>query len=223
MATALKKPARRVKGEVAKRKILEAALDVIAEKGLHGATHRDIAKKAEISLASTTYYFDGLDDLLTQALDLHIASGASELEAIHTKTMNRLKSFGDVASLTREQKIEAARAIARQIANYIKSQIAKGGRGIKVEAAFLYASNLPAELEMRVVAYRDMLVKLTQEFCAVFGDDHARVHAELLTGTILRLEFESINPAIAPKTKLIYEQLFMQLLSVMGVTPSKEG
>ncbi|MEV7866388.1 TetR family transcriptional regulator [Streptomyces sp. NPDC088124] len=50
-----------------KERILDAALDVIAESGVHRTTHRRIAARAEVPLGSLTYYFDGIDDLLAQA------------------------------------------------------------------------------------------------------------------------------------------------------------
>ncbi|MET7685103.1 TetR family transcriptional regulator [Streptomyces sp. NPDC005423] len=50
-----------------KERILDAALDVIAEGGVHSTTHRKIAARAEVPLGSLTYYFDGMDDLLAQA------------------------------------------------------------------------------------------------------------------------------------------------------------
>lgn len=50
-----------------KERILDAALDVIAENGVHRTTHRRIATRARVPLGSLTYYFDGIDDLLAQA------------------------------------------------------------------------------------------------------------------------------------------------------------
>lgn len=50
-----------------KDRILDAALDVVAEHGVHGTTHRRVAARAEVPLGSVTYYFDGMDDLLAQA------------------------------------------------------------------------------------------------------------------------------------------------------------
>ncbi|RDG36008.1 TetR/AcrR family transcriptional regulator [Streptomyces corynorhini] len=50
-----------------KERILEAALEVIAEGGVHKTTHRKIAARAEVPLGSLTYYFDGMEDLLAQA------------------------------------------------------------------------------------------------------------------------------------------------------------
>jgi TetR/AcrR family transcriptional regulator, regulator of biofilm formation and stress response len=50
-----------------RERILDAALDVIAESGVHRTTHRKIATRAAVPLGSLTYYFDGIDDLLAQA------------------------------------------------------------------------------------------------------------------------------------------------------------
>ncbi|MFD7968097.1 TetR/AcrR family transcriptional regulator [Streptomyces clavifer] len=47
-------------------RIVEAALDVIAEYGVTGATHRRIADAAGVSLGSMTYYFEGRQQLLVE-------------------------------------------------------------------------------------------------------------------------------------------------------------
>jgi DNA-binding transcriptional regulator YbjK len=52
-----------------KERILDAALDVVAERGVPGTTHRRIAARAEVPLGSLTYYFDGMEDLLGQAFE----------------------------------------------------------------------------------------------------------------------------------------------------------
>lgn len=48
-------------------RIIDAALDVIAEHGVAGATHRRIAETAGVPLGSMTYYFDGMRNLLVEA------------------------------------------------------------------------------------------------------------------------------------------------------------
>ncbi|GAA2248136.1 TetR family transcriptional regulator [Streptomyces ruber] len=48
-------------------RIIDAALDVIAEHGVTGTTHRRVAEAAGVSLGSMTYYFDGMQHLLIEA------------------------------------------------------------------------------------------------------------------------------------------------------------
>lgn len=52
-----------------RNRIIEACLDVIAEKGVAGTSHRVVATAAGVPLGSMTYYFDGMDDLLHQAFE----------------------------------------------------------------------------------------------------------------------------------------------------------
>jgi DNA-binding transcriptional regulator YbjK len=78
-----------------KSRIIDAAIDVIAEHGLAGTTHRRIAAVADVPLGSLTYHFSGLDDLLEQAFTRH-AERMSPLYEAH---------FDEAQ--TREQLIEA--------------------------------------------------------------------------------------------------------------------
>jgi DNA-binding transcriptional regulator YbjK len=59
-------------------RIARAALEVVAERGVEGLTHRAVAAVADIPLGSTTYHFKTLDDLLAAAL--REAKDANELE-----------------------------------------------------------------------------------------------------------------------------------------------
>lgn len=51
-----------------RERIVKAAIAVVAERGIHGLTHRTAAAAAGVPLGSTTYHFATLDELLTAAL-----------------------------------------------------------------------------------------------------------------------------------------------------------
>lgn len=78
-----------------KQRIINAALDVIVEYGVHGTTHRRVAKTAGVPLGSMTYHFDGMDDLLHQAFKQMAVASSSEF-------VGRLATAGD-----REEAIQA--------------------------------------------------------------------------------------------------------------------
>jgi DNA-binding transcriptional regulator YbjK len=59
---------RRVRGRLRRTELLTATLAVIERDGVAGVSHRAVAAEAEVSLASTTYHFASLDDLLVAAL-----------------------------------------------------------------------------------------------------------------------------------------------------------
>ncbi|TCN43825.1 TetR family transcriptional regulator [Rhodococcus sp. SMB37] len=56
------------KGERRRQALVEAAADLILEGGIDAVRHRSVATRAGLPLASTTYYFDSLDDLVTCAV-----------------------------------------------------------------------------------------------------------------------------------------------------------
>jgi len=64
-----------------KTRIVEAAVEVIAEHGVAGTTHRRIAAVADVPLGSLTYHFAGLDDLLAQAFRRHAERMSRDYEA----------------------------------------------------------------------------------------------------------------------------------------------
>lgn len=75
-------PRRQARGVARREKIIQAAVELIRHEGPGVVTHRAVAAKAGVPLAATTYYFDGLDDLMG-------AAGAIIVEgwAEHAKTV----------------------------------------------------------------------------------------------------------------------------------------
>ena len=56
---------------IARSRILDPAIEVIAEHGVAGTTHRLIAAAADVPLGSLTYHFTSLEDLRAQAFPRH--------------------------------------------------------------------------------------------------------------------------------------------------------
>jgi len=63
-----------------RERLIATALDVIAEHGVAGASHRVIARAADVPLGSTTYHFSTLDELLAAAFTVHAEAVADALE-----------------------------------------------------------------------------------------------------------------------------------------------
>jgi DNA-binding transcriptional regulator YbjK len=65
------------KGERRRAALVEAAAKLLVEGGFDAVRHRAVAERAELPLASTTYYFASLEELVTAAVEHH---GKAELE-----------------------------------------------------------------------------------------------------------------------------------------------
>ena len=61
-------------------RIVEACLDVIAEHGVAGTSHRRVAAAADVPLGSMTYHFAGMDELLREAFGQFARDVAAQLE-----------------------------------------------------------------------------------------------------------------------------------------------
>ena len=62
--------------------LLRAAIELMGETGLKSVTHRAVAERAGVPLASTTYYFRSVHELIEESLKLHVAERVSELEGL---------------------------------------------------------------------------------------------------------------------------------------------
>lgn len=61
--------------------LLQAAIELFAEGGSRAITHRAVAARAGLPSATTTYYFESIDDLIRAALSNHLVAWTTELEA----------------------------------------------------------------------------------------------------------------------------------------------
>ena len=60
------------RGERTRERLLEAALETLAERGPRGLTHRAVAHRAQVSLGTTTYHFASRRDMLLEAFRLNL-------------------------------------------------------------------------------------------------------------------------------------------------------
>jgi len=77
------------KGERRRQTLVEAAAALLVERGFDAVRHRAVAERAELPLASTTYYFDSLDELVAAAVEHHgraeLVRGQALLAALPTQ------------------------------------------------------------------------------------------------------------------------------------------
>jgi len=64
---------RQARAERTRRRLLEAALRLLAEGGPAAVTHRAVSEQAGVSLGATTYWFGSKRDLLAEVFRVHLA------------------------------------------------------------------------------------------------------------------------------------------------------
>lgn len=75
--------------------MVRAAADIMLTEGPQGVTHRRVAAEADVPLAATTYYFDGITDLIAAAGAL-LAQGWGEHVASQVVTARLVAANGEL-------------------------------------------------------------------------------------------------------------------------------
>ncbi|WP_045730725.1 TetR/AcrR family transcriptional regulator [Pseudarthrobacter chlorophenolicus] len=92
-------------------RIISAALDVIAEAGVAGASHRKIAARADVPLGSMTYHFTGMDEVLREAFTRFAATIAVRFEARMAQATTFDEARAAVVDLIHEDLTGSAREL----------------------------------------------------------------------------------------------------------------
>lgn len=96
-----------------RRAIIEAALRIIASRGLPAVTHRTVAHEAGVPLAATTYYFASKDEILSEALQSLAAVEVERLEALAATVAAASRSRAELAAALAEALIPDPAAAER--------------------------------------------------------------------------------------------------------------
>jgi DNA-binding transcriptional regulator YbjK len=78
-------------------RIIDACLDVIAEVGVVGTSHRKVAEAADVPLGSMTYHFTGMHELLHEAFDRFAQTASSRFEQRMAKAGDTEQAMAAVA------------------------------------------------------------------------------------------------------------------------------
>jgi DNA-binding transcriptional regulator YbjK len=143
--------------------IIDAAVRIIATKGLPALTHRAVAHEARVPLAATTYYFSSKDEILREALEALAAAEVERLAAI-ASTIRSVESPDELAGLVAEALFpDPGEAEQRWIAQF---------------EIYLEAARNPA-LRPAVEHWRSAFVEVAESALRVAGAPDAKGRAEL--------------------------------------------
>lgn len=154
---------RRVRGEQRRSELLRATIGVIERDGVAGVSHRAVASVADVSVASITYHFATLDDLLIAALRWAADDLAVELH-------------GRGSELGARPADELARLIE-------DSLIRRRGRTLALYELYLYAARRP-ELRSAAGAWLEPLTEIARAFTA--DPQKARLLVAALDGLLMQ-------------------------------------
>ena len=99
-------------------RLIDAALTVIAERGVAGTSHREIARAADVPLGSMTYHFSGLDEVLVAAFTRHAESVAAVFDQRLAAATDRDEAVEAVITLVSEDVFGSSRDLVLTVELY---------------------------------------------------------------------------------------------------------
>jgi DNA-binding transcriptional regulator YbjK len=175
-----------VRGQHRRTTLLEAAADLLLEQGVSAVTHRAVAARAALPLASTTYYFTSLQDLRDQALRRLADRWLQRSRAALAALPQRLDSAKDVA-----------RALVRVVTGADPTADTPPHHLFVMYERYLEAGRHPP-LRPLVVAYNDELATLAQEVLQRGGlpssQQNARLALAVVDGALITALAEGQQP-----------------------------
>jgi DNA-binding transcriptional regulator YbjK len=114
------------KGERRRSALISAAADLLREGGFDAVRHRAVARRAGLPLASTTYYFSSLDDLLVHAIEYTGTLELAQLQARLGRISRRRRGVESTAEVLVDVLLGdgPSRAISEQLISRYERYIA---------------------------------------------------------------------------------------------------
>lgn len=210
--------ASRARSEQRRKAILEAALRLVVSDGVRGVRHRAVAKEAEVPLSATTYYFKDIGDLIADTFTLFAESAMSDVVVPIHEDVAAFIEANDVKMLEDEAvRNQLVDAMATLIVSHIQHELREKRDHLVAEQAFMHESIRDPNLREMAKHYYEHLVLDMKKLCEQIGIQEPEVAADMLMGTIFRIEYEglileSVDDFDFERAKKVLKRQFFSLL-----------
>ena len=185
--------AARAKSEQRRRLILEAALRIVAREGIRGVKHRAVAREAGVPLASTTYYFKDISELITDAFMLFAENSQRKFELFYGELHSSVSKY-DLDAVQTDRAVR--RALAEELVElgvrYVHAQVRFRRDELLSEKAFLLESLRDESLKMLARKYRAVWQAGLVDLLRSLKTPSPEMDAEVIMGTVTNLVYNGL-------------------------------
>ena len=185
--------AARAKSEHRRKEILDAALRIVAREGIRGVKHRAVAKEAKVPLASTTYYFKDIEELISDAFMLFAEKNLQLLDLFYGE-LHRLVTNYDLDEIQSKPEVKE-RFIAGLVEmglGYIKAQVKFRKQEVLAEMAFLLEAVRDERLKPLAREFREVWYSRLTDFLVLTKTPAPKEDAMLIISAVQGLLYEGI-------------------------------
>lgn len=185
--------AARAKSEHRRKEILDAALRIVAREGIRGVKHRAVAKEANVPLASTTYYFKDIEELISDAFMLFAEKSLQVLDMFYGE-LNKLVQKYEVKEIHNnpEVKEKFSNDLVDMGVGYIKAQTKFRKEDLLTEMAFLLEAVRDERLKPLARDYRSIWYSRLIDFLSKANAPAPKEDAMFIISSVQGLLYEGI-------------------------------
>ncbi len=176
-------------GKKKRVQLLEATLRVIIREGIRGVKHRAVAKEADVSLSSTTYYFRDIHDLITDAFMFFAnqeLQNNRQLKVLSQHAFNNNRRSGQLQS-----KEKLTSVLTGFILEHIALQIEQGDRRI-LEYVFQNEALYNNKLAEIMMTMQESTLNMIAQFFTSAGSKNAHSDTHIILACIRHIEYQLI-------------------------------
>ncbi len=185
--------------------LLDAAAALLEEGGLGQVTHRAVAERASLPLAATTYYFDSLDDLLTQAFALLVERDVAAMR-------DRLRPISAT---------EPAAVAEAIVAALMPRDEAERDRQLTLWQLWFQTGRVPA-LRALARTWTDGAHALIAELLAKGDYPHSPADVRMVTAAVEGLLVDALVEVRPDSARIMVESVTRLLAAVQAVGPPRK-
>lgn len=178
--------------EQRRQDILDAAMRIVVRDGVRGVRHRAVAAEANVPLSATTYYFNDIEDLLTDTFAQYVERSAAYLARLWADNAELLWEMAARGDRSPEARSRLADDIARITADYVQHQLRTRRDYLMAEQAFRQEALLSPRLAELVRAHQGILLQGACQLLQVLGAREPQEDAKVLTAIIGRMEYQGL-------------------------------
>lgn len=183
---------RRSKGEQTRNQILNAAIDVLAQQGIKGTTHRAIASHAQLQLSLTTYYFKDIQELVHEAFLLSSTRTISRVGGAWFQAFELLNSYSKAELKKLSTRQTLAQPLSILASNYLIDKITEHPKELAVEQLLFTEIQTTPQLRELATSHRNALLAPFIQLCKHFNKTTAELDADIMLTIFTQLEYRNL-------------------------------